>query len=182
MIDIYLNLLYSKDNNKISCLSNENILELEKGSFDTIREISLTDDSMLINGIPFIKNVPNMKIVYDGANDKLINYSNNNIVWELYSNKTCNSIISNDNECNALYSVNSVKVNDDKLHLLPLGLFINTNYFNMTDYILEKQYKDVNNQTLEKYYYNVIYSFKVTDSGSLIVNDKIRILKMKVKI
>ncbi|ORX86615.1 hypothetical protein BCR32DRAFT_240880 [Anaeromyces robustus] len=175
--------LYSKDGNKdkFVYMSNENGLELEKGSFDTIREISLTDDSMLIDGIPFIKNVPNMKIVYDGANDKLINYSNNNIVWELYGNKTCNSIISNDNECNALYSVNSVKVNDDKLHLVPLGLFINTNYFNMTDYILEKQYKDVNNQTLEKYYYNVIYSFKVTDSGSLIINDKITIFEDESK-
>ncbi|ORX75653.1 hypothetical protein BCR32DRAFT_249385 [Anaeromyces robustus] len=165
--------LYSKsDRSSFVYMSNANGLQLKNGSFDTIRELSLTSNNMLINGIPFIKNIKNMRIYYDGEKDKIINKVNNEkIIWELYGSKKCNQIISDNNECNILYTMNDIIINDITLHLVPLGLYINNNYIDMKKYIYEEDVE------MKKFYYETIYSLKLTNEGSLILNDKITIFK-----
>jgi len=165
--------LYSiTDKNSFVYMSNEYGLQLKSGSFDTIRELSIIDNNMLINGIPFIKNITNMRIHYDGKNDKIVNQSNGDkIIWELYDNKKCDQIISNNDDCNILYTMSDIILENITLRLVPLGLYINNHYIDMTQYIYEENVEE------KKFYYETIYSLKLTNEGSLILNDKITVFE-----
>ncbi|OUM58767.1 hypothetical protein PIROE2DRAFT_15871, partial [Piromyces sp. E2] len=104
-------LISTDGNSDFIYMSSNNGLEFKHSSMPLINEISLSSNNLYINTSPMIINNVNMELRYSGEFDKLIikndTYDN---VWELYGTKKCDIFISNDNNCNVLYSYNHLNI------------------------------------------------------------------------
>ncbi|KAG4085868.1 hypothetical protein H8356DRAFT_1374453 [Neocallimastix lanati (nom. inval.)] len=162
-------------------LSNKHGLEFSNGVYKGINNLSILNDNFYINNQLIIKNNKNMRLTYDGINDKLIIKNKTHTVWEIYGNKPCNNLISNNDECNNIYSLNSFvalsnsidKNNDlskrnvngvtNNLHLSSNLLLYNNDkyYFNITKYL-----------NLEE----PLFSHSLNENGNIFVNNNKYIL------
>jgi len=62
------------------------------------------------------------------------------LFWNYMAIKFVSNIISNDDDCNTLYSINDF-LKDRSLGLTSLGLYMNYKFIDLTEYIYEEKIK-----------------------------------------
>eukprot|EP00833_Pecoramyces_ruminatium_P017325 jgi/Orpsp1_1/1191357/evm.model.d7180000085145.1 len=160
--------LYSETNDgSFAYMSNQNGLQLYKGSLMMVYSISLSKTNLSINNAKIVDDInKSVELVYNSDEDALIlrdNFSNYPL-WKYFGARDCPYLKSNDLMCNSIYSLNSL-FNSKNNNNNWIGLFDNMLLFDDNTYTL--------NLTSV---YNVkssdpIYSIELTENGDLVSND-----------
>jgi len=131
---------------KLVYLSSSTGLEFQEGTLLSLYNMYMSKNSFYINNSKIINSSKGMILEYNPISDKLImaNSTSKNI-WELYGGITvCDKLISNNNTCNTMYSMNQVLVKNNPVYynfkgnnLLEYKSPETTNYitFNLTEYM-----------------------------------------------
>jgi len=92
---------------------------------------------MLINGLSFIKKMTIwLFLLIVKKMTRLLIKLTISLFWNYMAIKFVSNIISNDDDCNTLYSINDF-LKDRSLGLTSLGLYMNYKFIDLTEYIYE---------------------------------------------
>ena len=94
-------------------ISNKYGLEFTNSAIlPNIKKMHIKNNNFCINDINIVNDNKNLKLTYNGNEDKLILANNtSNHIWELYGRMyKCNNFISNDAKCNIIYSYNQINI------------------------------------------------------------------------
>jgi len=96
---------------------------------------------MLINGLSFIKKMTIwLFLLIVKKMTRLLIKLTISLFWNYMAIKFVSNIISNDDDCNTLYSINDF-LKDRSLGLTSLGLYMNYKFIDLTEYIYEENIK-----------------------------------------
>jgi len=157
-------------------LSNRNGLEFKHGSSPLIRSIAIENNNLYIDNKMVINNNKDLEIIYDSTFDKLV--ANNNThenIWEAYGEKKCDKLISNDSNCNTLFSYSKLNTLNNQWFIL----FDNNLYYNNINLNNTQEVFDINNymKTTYKLFNNEpVYSLSLNEKGDIVLNDNKYIL------
>eukprot|EP00833_Pecoramyces_ruminatium_P018468 jgi/Orpsp1_1/1192500/evm.model.d7180000093827.1 len=118
-----------------------------------------------------IQDYPYMKMQYNGNDDKLvITNSSRKTIWELYANKTCETLTSSDSNCNTIYTNSLLYYNREKYS--DFKYYLNKNMLFYTNSLNESEYYFFN---ISSYFKNSfddsVYSISLKDNGDITMND-----------
>jgi len=170
---IHDRLLSTDKSDRFIYISNIFGLEFNTGLYYGITSMNLKNKNFYINDDIVIKNRNQMELKYKGEYDKIELRNSTNYLWEMYGGfKECDYIISNDENCNTLYTVNTLNVTyvsptikerngvinfyNNYLHYIEYNKINEFNIFNITEYTNIKE---------------PIYSLSLTKNGNIGLND-----------
>eukprot|EP00833_Pecoramyces_ruminatium_P009370 jgi/Orpsp1_1/1183402/evm.model.c7180000085040.1 len=152
-------------------MSNNNGLEFKTGPMKSVRNITLKNNNLYMNDRIIIQDYPYMKMQYNGNDDKLvITNSSRKTIWELYANKTCETLTSSDSNCNTIYTNSLLYYNREKYS--DFKYYLNKNMLFYTNSLNESEYYFFN---ISSYFKNSfddsVYSISLKDNGDITMND-----------